>query len=382
MEKIPKYYLEEGLPMYNMLYSDNFKTISEEEFLSKYNIRDDSPIVDDLSSVLVCLSEWSVEKLPAIVLDYIDDHLKEDYSQYEEEFPNYYNLIMERIKYMGKFKQISCGLYHSAALRNDGTIVQWGSNKYGHLDNIPNDKFISVVCGDYSSIGLKEDGTIKSWGDMQIDETNCTFKDISVRNMVLSCIKTDGTVVIFGCDIYNPKGEFIKFLTCLHIYVGLRENGEAVIYDSRGGYSYTTNDNIDIVGGLFHFVMLKRDGSIKTYGSLTPRVKFTKITCGNYHSVGIKENGTLLTWGLNGGHSSPSGKFIKVSCGGYHSVGLREDGTVVTWAYKDYGQLDDNPDGIFIDITCGYNHSVGLRKDGSVVTWGSIDENQRDNEPK
>jgi len=59
-----------------------FKTISLDEFIEKNNqsIRNDLPIIDDddLSFILYCFSNWSIDELSNIVLNYIDD-----YSHYE-----------------------------------------------------------------------------------------------------------------------------------------------------------------------------------------------------------------------------------------------------------------------------------------------------------
>ena len=100
-EDIPDLY--EGSSIYCILYS-NCKT--KEDFMDKYgdSIRDDSPICDenDLCYTFQCLMEWTVNHLPKIVLDYVDTHLDNDYSKYEENFPIYYKLIMERVKQMKK----------------------------------------------------------------------------------------------------------------------------------------------------------------------------------------------------------------------------------------------------------------------------------------
>ena len=54
--------------------------------------------------------------------------------------------------------------------------------------------------------------------------------------------------------------------------------------------------------------------------------------------------------------------FGSVSCGRFHNVGLRTDGTVVTWGDTTYDQRDDAPtDGNFVAISCGLHHSGGLR---------------------
>ena len=65
-------------------------------------------------------------------------------------------------------------------------------------------------------------------------------------------------------------------------------------------------------------------------------------------------------------------KFSKISCGQAHSVGLRNDGSIVTWGDNRFNQRLNTPTGTgFVSIACGWNHSVGLKNDGSIVTWGN-----------
>ena len=243
-EDIPSYYLKEGLPMYLMLYNTDFKSISTEEFMEKYatSIRNDDPIIDDLTFALFCLSEWMIDELPKNVLDYIDNHLDEDYSQYEEDLPIYYNLIVERIKFMKGFKQIDCGKSHSVGLRNDGTVVTWGGNNDNERNDTPAGKFIKIACGGYHSVGIREDGTVVTWGDNN-------FKQ-----------RED-----------NPSGKFI-----------------------------------DIACGVFHSVGIREDRTVVTWGNIrseqrkdSPTGKFISISCGDYHSVGLRIDGSVITWGVD-----------------------------------------------------------------------------------
>lgn len=116
------------------------------------------------------------------------------------------------------------------------------------------------------------------------------------------------------------------------------------------------------------------------------------------HSLSLKSNKTLWTWGTNtngqlgdntiveksspvaivGGHS-----FIKISCGNRFSAGLKSDGSIWTWGLSDQAQLGDNTYFVdksspvpvvgghsFISVVAGYSHSIALKADGSAWTWG------------
>ena len=60
-------------------------------------------------------------------------------------------------------RRLSAGGYHSLGLREDGTVVGWGSNSYGEC-TAPAGKFVAVAAGRYRSLGLREDGTVVGWG--------------------------------------------------------------------------------------------------------------------------------------------------------------------------------------------------------------------------
>ena len=60
---------------------------------------------------------------------------------------------------------IAAGHEHSLAIKEDGTVVAWGSNTSGQC-NVPR-RLIDVVAieaGGSHSLALKEDGTVVAWG--------------------------------------------------------------------------------------------------------------------------------------------------------------------------------------------------------------------------
>ena len=71
-----------------------------------------------------------------------------------------------------------------------------------------------------------------------------------------------------------------------------------------------------------------------------------------------------------------------VAAGGNHTVALKSDGTVWTWGYNSSGQLGDGTMdnkstpvqvqnlGDVVSVAAGYHHTVALKSDGTVWTWG------------
>jgi alpha-tubulin suppressor-like RCC1 family protein len=121
---------------------------------------------------------------------------------------------------------------------------------------------------------------------------------------------------------------------------------------------------------------------------------------GVLHSIALCADSTIMTWGGNGstyplGNSTmsytyapinPTGNLqsmVAVDGGVGHSVGLRSDGTVWTWGKNDAGQLGlgDNvlrsvPTAIpslngVVRIAVGGEHTLALRSDSTVWAWGA-----------
>jgi hypothetical protein len=92
------------------------------------------------------------------------------------------------------------------------------------------------------------------------------------------------------------------------------------------------------------------------------------MAAGYAHTVGLRQDGTIVCWGLNdsGQCNSPSGTFTKVTAAYRHSGGLRTDGTIAVWG----GLSPVVPPGAFVDIGSGELWMVGQRPDGTLESWG------------
>jgi hypothetical protein len=140
------------------------------------------------------------------------------------------------------------------------------------------------------------------------------------------------------------------------------------------------SDVATIAAGANHTVGLKEDGTVvavgyNNYGQLNVSVwtKIRAIAAGAYHTVGLKEDGTVVAVGYNGYgqlNVTPWTKIKAIAAGAYHTVGLKEDGTVVAVGYNDYDQLNVTSWTNIKAIAAGMYHTVGLKEDGTVVAVG------------
>src|SRR5438105_2783784 len=82
-------------------------------------------------------------------------------------------------------------------------------------------------------------------------------------------------------------------------------------------------------------------------GQAVPPTNLTSVIAvgaGEYHSLALKENGTVVAWGENnyGQTNVPSGltNVVAIAAGGYTTAALKNDGTVVAWGDNTSGQTN------------------------------------------
>lgn len=255
---------------------------------------------------------------------------------------------------------VQAGASHSLALKSDGTVWSWGNNKDGQLGNstttesyvpiqVPGlSNVVKIIAGGFHNIIIKSDSTAWIWGDNQLNQINGT--------------STDKLFPIHG---------------------GIN------VIDIAAGYNYTArlyqDTIIDIRGINTNFLVLS---NVVSLGS------------GEEHFFMIRSDSTVLAWGDNqygqlgdgttvsqGGSSAVqvSGltNIISIVGGQRHSIALKDNGTVWTWGWNGMGQLGDNTlidkltpiqvpglDSV-IEISAGTHHCMARRSDSSIWVWGN-----------
>ncbi len=301
--------------------------------------------------------------------------------------------------------QIAGGLYFSIGMKSDGTVLSWGSNQYGQLGN-----------------GTTCDRNVP-WLVMLADGTSLMdVSMIAAGDYHALALMTDGTVWTWG---YNAHGELGDGTTT--------NRSNPVQVKLSDGTPLT--DVIAIAGGRYHSVALKTDGTVWSWGynsnkqigngntttqkypvqvkinSTTYLTDISQIAVGALHTIALKTDGTAWTWGYNGygqignGNTTNQGYAAQVkststtfltdvsavSAGICHSLALKNDGTVWTWGYNNYGQLGNGSNGSGTDqkfpvqakqlggsyltdicqVQGAGNHSLALKSDGTVLSWGT-----------
>jgi alpha-tubulin suppressor-like RCC1 family protein len=105
------------------------------------------------------------------------------------------------------------------------------------------------------------------------------------------------------------------------------------------------------------------------------------VAAGGLHTVGLKDNGTVVATGNNDYGQCDVGTWadiMMVAAGGNHTVGIEDGGTVVAVGDNSSGQLDVGSWTGIVQVAAGYYHTVGLKDDGTVVAVGDNSDGQCD----
>ncbi len=119
---------------------------------------------------------------------------------------------------------------------------------------------------------------------------------------------------------------------------------------------------------------LRSDGTLAGWnGAVTPAVSnLVAVSAGNEFGVGLRAEGSLVTWGSVAANWLPGGlsHITAVAINYAQGLALRDDGTVVAWGA---GPGTNVPPGLgtVTAVAVGFEHSLALISDGTVVAWGS-----------
>ncbi|MFC1742756.1 RCC1 domain-containing protein [Candidatus Riflebacteria bacterium] len=324
----------------------------------------------------------------------------------------------------------AAGYYHSLALKSDGTVWGWGdNNQYAQLGGgytmsggyaedqklpvqvgvgesgdvmrgsirarIMTDPAITdvtaIAAGYYHSLALKSDGTVWSWGFNNYGQTGTTgsgyyrffpsqisgisgLKAITAGKYHSLALKSDGTVWAWGYNNYGQLGDGTYVNRNSPVQVGVQ--GEIPPSSIKAGTSALTEITA-IAAGEYHSLALKADGTVWSWGN------------GNYGQLGwlycgsspSKQNTPALVTNLSDVSS--------IACGNNHSLAQKSDGTVWGWGYNGYGQIEEEWTGSggkysnentavqiqvsnVVAMNGGYGVTVFLLSDDSVKLFGNV----------
>ena len=132
-------------------------------------------------------------------------------------------------------ESVALGIWHTVALKRDGSVVVWGSNYYGQTNVPPRLKgVVAVAAGSDHNLALKTDGTVVSWGNNSEGQCNVP-------------IGLEKAVAIAAIDGFSMI---------------LQENGKVVGWGRNNGQANVSEESpqlFDIAAGGVHGLGLKSD---------------------------------------------------------------------------------------------------------------------------
>ncbi len=250
---------------------------------------------------------------------------------------------------------IAAGDSHSLALKKDGTIWAWGSNRFGELgigDNTGPDQCSDVVFGGAHPCSLTP---VQVLGLSNVKAIAAGFFNNSLA------LKSDGTVWVWGINVFGQLGTGPT---------GPDKCGGNAC--SRIPVQVKNLDSITALAGGGHRVLaLRTDGTVWAWGSailgngtrsdsVTPvevsgLSNVTAIAAGQLDSLALKDDGTVWAWGNN-----PFGQLgIGNPTGPDHCSGLGDPSCSLTPV-----QVED------LSSVAAIASQLALTKDGTVWVWG------------
>lgn len=230
----------------------------------------------------------------------------------------------------------------------------------------------TIAGGKYHSLAVCIDGTLMSWGsnsyshgslgDSTIISTNVPIQLTTLSGIIKVAagtqhslaLKNDGTVWTWGDNIAYQLG------------------GDSTLGQRNYPAQVNTLTGVaDMAGGTYHSIALKNDGTVWAWG------------INDYHQLGdstiIPKSTPVQVHTLTG--------IIEIASKSEHSLALKNDGTVWAWGHNIYGALGDSTlnqrmtpvqsyiSGV-IAVAAGWEHSLALKSDGTVWAWGANDWGQ------
>ena len=282
---------------------------------------------------------------------------------------------------------VTAGYSHTSAIKNDGTLWSWGKNTYGQLgdnstvtkvvpvqENSQSTDWSSVSAGVYHTAAIKSDGTLWAWGgneDGQLGDgsTNDSAVPVNVLNSPTpwssvtagwshtSAIRSDGTLWSWGSNSSGVLGDNSGNDST----VPVQEYSESTDWSSIGA-------------GYYHTAAIKSDGTLWTWGHNTFGQLGDNST--NAKVVPVQEYSQSTDWS-------------SVTAGIYHTAAIKSDDTLWSWGWNANGQLGDNSinnsavpvqeysnSTDWSSVTAGYAHTSTIKSDGTLWSWGRNDIKQ------
>jgi hypothetical protein len=287
-------------------------------------------------------------------------------------------------------RRFAPGEEHALAVYSDGTVWAWGDNSFGQLGDGTNTgtrervqvsgltNVIAVASHAYTSLALRSDGTVWDWG--------ASWGEGGLGNGGTDDNAAPVQVLI---DAATPLQDVVAIASGYFHNLGLKADGTVWAWGANWDYQLGDPSGDD---SYYAKQILMANG--------TPLQGVISIVCGSYYNFAVTSDGKVWAWGYNSGGELGIGSsawavasptqvtgltnVISIAGGDGHTLALKADGTILTWGHNFQGRLGDgqasdtqrapvqipNFDHV-VAIAAADSHTVAVRSDGNVWSWGS-----------
>ena len=314
------------------------------------------------------------------------------------------------------WQSVDAGETHSMALSKDSDIYVWGGNSLLQLIEKEEELYVNIPlplpntngsidysAGSFSSILITDEGQFVSGGINALNDYNEQgFIQVSAGGGHIATLKDDGTLYSWGSNSDGQLGN-----------LGITDRARPV-----QEYSEDTNWT-DVSAGDDFTIALKQEGTLwgwgdNEFGQLGRRLfdaiplpvqedtnatDWEYLCAGSDHSVAIKTDYTLWSWGRNDSgelgngtnvtsrvatQESSDSNWTAVSAGFNHTVAIKTDGTLWSWGGNGLGQLGINTttssntpeqestnSANWVDVSAGKYFTLAVKADGTLWVWGT-----------
>ena len=282
------------------------------------------------------------------------------------------------------FTSVSVGDQYISVIKADSTLWTWGLGTFGQLGQgdtlsrsspiqIGTSSFTLVSSGNTASSGstaIGVDGTLWGWGlnnagqlaqgdtinrssPVQIGTSSWTIVSLTGTGTVIGLTK-DNLLWAWGYNISGTIGDGTLTSRSSPVQIGTKIDLVVISPTQIGTSSWTS-----VAAGYSHSLAIRSDGKLfswgdNSYGQLGAGLSISSVVAGGSNTAVIRSDGTLWTWGwgpLGDGtvlsRSSPvqvtGGKFWKkVFVANSSMYGIDSNNLLFVWGFNNTGQLGDS----------------------------------------
>ena len=316
----------------------------------------------------------------------------------------------------GNWTSINGGPSHAGAIKQDGTLWMWGINIFGILGTgdtifrkspiqtaVGGNDWAQISCGAYHTAALKDDQSIWTWGynyygqlgdgstvptsTPVILDTNYDWNYVSCGANFTAAIKaSDKSLWTWGFNQYGQlgngySGSGTDQSSPVQISGGGQWSAVSCGYSHAAAIDYSTKELYLWGHNNYGQLGLGNTADQNTPNLLASSEQWLYVSCGDFHTAAIKLTGELFLWGGNfygqlgtGNYTNYSSPVQTVVAGvdwykvavANHTVATKTDGSLYVWGLNNFGQIGTN------DLASSFYNSPTLTVASSLQDWGEV----------